>query len=168
MNERDEQTGNRDPVHGDAAELADVVLSLARKITVHDRANGIDILSPVDTLVIRVIDARPGISPSGVAAEVGLASSNASAAIRRLESKGLVDRHPDPDDARSTHLRSTEKSRRTVEQVRRGWAGLLSPLLADGPALASTVELLRGLDEDLDVAYREGAMNRVDGDGAHA
>lgn len=133
-----------------AADLADAVLSVARKITVRDHAAGVDVLSPVESLVLRVVSSAPGISPSAAAARVGLTSSNMSAALRSLEARGLVRRSPDPADRRCVRLASTGLAAENLDRIRAGWAAMLAPLVGDDPArLDATLALLGALDERL-------------------
>jgi len=139
-----------DEVNEAAADLADVVLSVARRITVRDHAAGVDVLSPVESLVLRAVGAFPGISPSAAATRVGLTSSNMSAALRSLEDRGLVLRSRDPADRRCVRLTPTDLAAESLRRVRAGWAAMLVPLLGGDPArLDAARAVLHALDDRL-------------------
>lgn len=116
----------------DAAALATLILSLARKV----RAGGFehpDIvdLSPVEASVITRIHQVPGISPGRLCQDLGLRTSNTSAALRDLEKRGFITREPDPQDRRSVRVMPTAAAERSTALVRQGIAGVLAPALAE-------------------------------------
>jgi DNA-binding MarR family transcriptional regulator len=57
--------------------------------------------------VLRVVARAPDVSPSDVAEKLRMTSSNVAAALRELESVGLVVRGRDPEDGRRVHLSIT-------------------------------------------------------------
>ncbi|MDI5973440.1 winged helix DNA-binding protein [Streptomyces sp. SL13] len=58
--------------------------------------------------VLGTVGRRPQISPRDVADEMRMTSSNVAAALRELESAGLLDRRKDPRDARRVRLSVTD------------------------------------------------------------
>lgn len=131
-------------------DLADVLLSVARKITVRaDEDPGFVTLTQLECLVMRHIDKHPGITPSRIAAAVGLKTSNASTALRSLEAKGFITREPDPRDRRTVHIYPTPLAADNLRRVRRVWHSLLAPHLTDPAATAEAVAFLTRLDDSL-------------------
>ena len=120
-------------------EIIDEMLLISRRI----QALNVDIpgmrgLSTVEAMILRHIGRTPGITPGKVAEDIILRPSNASAAIRDLESNGLVGRVP--DDRRSNHLFITEKGERAVAAMHEAWEQYYAGTLAaadveDGRAL---------------------------------
>ncbi|MDQ1206699.1 MarR family winged helix-turn-helix transcriptional regulator [Microbacterium sp. SORGH_AS_0862] len=132
------------------ADLADVVLSVARKIHAQtSEASDAIPLTPLEALAMQHIDRRPGLTSSEFAAELSLKSSNASAALRELERKGLIRRDPDPADRRTVRVTATARASENLLRVRHTWASLLSDIPADADRLATTTELLRSAERQL-------------------
>ena len=63
-------------------------------------------------LVIRIIDAFPGLSAGELAAVLHIHPSTATGILQRLASRRLVERRADPGDARRLRLQLTAKGRR--------------------------------------------------------
>jgi DNA-binding MarR family transcriptional regulator len=70
-------------------------------------------------LVVRIVGRQPGISPGEVSAILHLHPSTLSGILRRLERAKVVERSPDPADARRALLRLTARGRK-VNEVRTG------------------------------------------------
>ncbi|BBY60309.1 MarR family winged helix-turn-helix transcriptional regulator [Mycolicibacterium sarraceniae] len=75
--------------------------------------------------------------------------------VRRLEDAGLVDRTPDPDDARAVRIRITGRGRTILAQVRADRAAVIDPRIArlsdeDREILSAAVGALHRLLDDLD------------------
>lgn len=133
-----------------AADLAHVLISVARKIAVRaDEDPGVVTLTPLESLVMRHIDKHPGITPSRIASAVGLKTSNASAALRTLEAKGFITREPDPRDRRTVHIHPTRAAADNLRRVRQVWDSLLRPHLDSPAATAAAVDFLTALDDSL-------------------
>jgi DNA-binding MarR family transcriptional regulator len=138
------------PIDPDVVELADLVLSVARKITVRGHADPqVIVLTPLESLVLRHLHEHPGSSPSSVAREAGLTTSNMSAALRSLVAKGLVQRCADPGDGRSLRLFPTACADENFARVSAEWTAMLAPLIAARQELAGAVRVLRELDRGL-------------------
>lgn len=130
------------------ADLAHYVLSVARDIRIYGHLDS-DIIeiTPLESLVMSHVERTPGTSPSRLCDEVGLRSSNASAVLRSLEAKGMIQRIPDAEDRRSVSLQATPLAARNLEKVRSEWARLLAPHVVNAIDLVPAIELLRALDE---------------------
>ncbi|MEU8380918.1 MarR family transcriptional regulator [Streptosporangium sp. NPDC048865] len=67
--------------------------------------------------------------------------SRISHLVTRLERRGLVERHPDPDDARVTNAVLTEQGRAKIEQAAPGHVATVRRLVFDGLGEAGRDEL---------------------------
>ncbi|WP_144715462.1 MarR family winged helix-turn-helix transcriptional regulator [Curtobacterium pusillum] len=142
------------PVSDDLlAELADVVLRISREIDPNG-AGTLDIvpLTGTEALVMRWVDRNPGQTPSAVAEATALKRSNLSVALRSLVAKGMVERRPDPEDARTVHLHPTELAEQSIERLHAHWAGMLRQALGNGA----------GRIADTDVTTTFATLTRVD------
>lgn len=139
------------------ADLADLVMAVAR--AVRSRAADPDVveLSATEVTVLRYLDHHPDVGPSAVADATGLQRSNMSRALRDLEAKGLVRRSPDPVDNRQAVLRSTRLAEENLARLRAIWARLVGDALdASGQEydIAAALSLLRALESGLDAGAR--------------
>lgn len=91
--------------------------------------------------VLEMGDARS----SDLAARLQVAPSVVSRALTPLGHAGLVERRPDPEDARAAQLGLTAAGQRKLDNARRAFAARLSPLLGDW-ASADIAELTRLMD----------------------
>jgi len=106
-------------------------------------------------LVVRIVGRFPGIAAGRIAEILHVHPSTLTGVLRRLESRGVLQRRPDPRDARRALFMLTNKGRRldvirtgTVEQaVRR-------VLLKDAGKVAAAQEVLASLSEELDAGLR--------------
>jgi DNA-binding MarR family transcriptional regulator len=87
--------------------------------------------------VMRLLVRRPGLSVGDVAAELGLHGPNASAAVRGLAARGLLERRRDADDGRVTRLHPT--ARAILGDLD---AGTAAALVAATPALRALADRL--------------------------
>jgi DNA-binding MarR family transcriptional regulator len=137
--------------HERAAQLADLahfVLSVARDIHIYGQIDPEIIeITQLESLVLNHVARNPGVSPSRLCDEVGLRSSNASAVLRSLEAKGMIQRIPRREDRRSVSLQATPLAARNLEKVRTEWARILDRYIEDTVDLSSAITLLRALDE---------------------
>jgi len=106
-------------------------------------------------LVVRIVGRFPGIAAGRIAGILHVHPSTLTGVLRRLESRAVLQRRPDPRDARRALFMLTNKGRRldvirtgTVEQaVRR-------VLLKDAGKVAAAQEVLASLSEELDAGLR--------------
>jgi len=133
------------------AELADVVLRVAREIDPHgQRAVDIVPLTGTEALVMRWIDRNPGTSPSSTADATALQRSNLSVALRSLVAKGMVERRQDPDDARTVQLHPTDLARDSVERLHAHWAGTIRAALGHrADDVRAAYDVLARIDDGL-------------------
>ena len=89
--------------------------------------------------VLRIVERAPDPSPSDVAEKLRMTSSNVAAALRELESAGLVCRGRDPEDGRRVRLSITPAGAEAVSCVhaeRDTWLGrAIGTLLSDDDQL---------------------------------
>jgi DNA-binding MarR family transcriptional regulator len=136
------------------ADLADLVLIIARELAAHTTTNGNAIvLVGSERNVMRTIDRNPGLSAGEIARLSGLQRSNLSSAVRSLEKKGLVERRHDDADARGVLLYPTELSASNLAILRREWAEMLStaagPSLREDESVGTMVRLLTAIEDGL-------------------
>lgn len=131
----------------DIAEVADLIVSVARKISAHEPDVGVVRLSGLEILILRCVDRRPGVTPSELALELGLKSSNTSATLRTLESRGLLRRTADPNDRRSVHIEPTPQLAENRKRIRDGWVHVMESRIPDGYDLGTIVRFLTELDD---------------------
>lgn len=81
-------------------------------------------ISAQQRLIVRGIGKSPGLPPRELAAQLHLDSGTISAALRRLEAKGILERRPDAHDRRRVTIGLTERGRaldrptaRTIESA---------------------------------------------------
>jgi DNA-binding MarR family transcriptional regulator len=130
--------------------------------------------------VLRVVSHGPAPSPSDVAQRLRMTSSNVAAALRELESAGLVRRERDPEDGRRVQLSLTAAGADAVSCVhaeRDTWLGRAIEAVLDEQELRTLLragELMQRLaeyeDEDADeraaAAVAGAAREMVSGAGA--
>lgn len=143
------------------AMLAELVLSVSRHLTVLTHPEpGVIGLSPLEAMVMRKVDASPGISPSRLAAHLGLKSSNASTTIRELEAKGLIRRRADEGDARAVKVFPADAARDHLAAKRASWDRAVRPYLDDPDVLDAAISLLAHLDQMLEGDVARSATPR--------
>jgi MarR family transcriptional regulator, organic hydroperoxide resistance regulator len=106
-------------------------------------------------LVVRIVGRFPGTPAGRVAPILHVHPSTLTGILKRLEARGVLQRKPDPRDARRALLMLTSKGRRldslrtgTVEQaVRR-------VLSTDPVKVSAAQEVLATLSEELDAGLR--------------
>ncbi|WP_420369517.1 MarR family winged helix-turn-helix transcriptional regulator [Curtobacterium sp. L1-20] len=138
------------------AELADVVLRIAREVDPNGaRLPEVVPLTGTEALVMRWVDRNPGSTPSAVADATALKRSNTSVALGSLVAKGMVERRPHPEDARTVQLFSTPLAGQSIARLHAHWSGVLrSALAGDERDVDATVALLTRIDAGLRDAGR--------------
>src|SRR3546814_9070837 len=108
-------------------ELADTTLHVARKLRAYSQqVPDIVTLSPLECLVLLHVYRRSGVSPTDLAHELALRSSNAATALRGLIRKGQVERRANALDKRAACLHLTPAAQRAIVAVRSTWMGLMA------------------------------------------
>jgi DNA-binding MarR family transcriptional regulator len=131
------------------AELADLVLNVGRLIRART-PSGVDAvpLTETERTVMRVVDLFPASSPSVIAARSRIQRTNVSAALRSLESKGMITRTS--SSGRGIRVMPTAYAASNLRRMRTAWARQLSPALGDDLAsVRHCVELLALLERAL-------------------
>jgi DNA-binding MarR family transcriptional regulator len=102
---------------------------------------------------VRLLVRRPGLSVNDVARELGMQASNASAAIRGLVTRGLLERRRDADDRRVARIHPTPRAIAARNLRERSWGALGDALdgleRSDTTRLLETVGALRALVSQL-------------------
>jgi DNA-binding MarR family transcriptional regulator len=133
--------------------LHDIAWLLPRTIDPRAEAD-LDPLPASELEVMRLLVREPGLSVGEVARELGLQPSNASAAIRSLQTRGLLERQPDGRDGRISRLTPTAQAQAIRRQREEAWGELLRARLRHLPpedvaALIAAADPLRALAADL-------------------
>ena len=150
----------RRPTEAEWAEFADSVLEIAREIQFRGYTSPEAVsLTPSEGTVMRYLFPHPGALSSQVASATGLRSSNLSAVLRGLESKGLIERVADPEDGRWVRIHPTAQAIRNYELVRREWALAVATAAEDEPAVETVLPLLAKVHAGL-VRRRQGDSRR--------
>jgi DNA-binding MarR family transcriptional regulator len=142
--------GDADHIDRQLADLADVILALARTITTDVHADPLIVdLTATEVNVMRYVDRNPGVAPAIVAAATGLQRSNLSRTVRELEAKGMMTRIASEADGRQSRLYPTERAAENLKRLRAKWTQLLTAAGADRrnlkPALTMLAEIEAGL-----------------------
>jgi DNA-binding MarR family transcriptional regulator len=99
-----------------------------------------------DGRCLDVIDQRPGLAAGELAEAVGLSRGAVTTALDRLERRGLVTRHRDPDDRRRVTLQPTPEAERLAWEAYGPLGEMGGPMLAQlsDEELRSAIRFLRG------------------------
>ena len=99
------------------------------------RQDGTPALPPAHSAVLRMLEgARAGLRAGAVAARLGVSPASVSDTLATLESKGWIERRPDPADGRATRVRLSRSGRRLAERLRSPLHGIGALLEALGEA----------------------------------
>jgi DNA-binding MarR family transcriptional regulator len=140
-----------------AVALHDIAWLLPRKLDPWPEV-GLDPLPSSELEVMRLLVRAPGLSVGEVAQELGLRPSNASATIRSLIVRGLLERKPDDRDGRISRLTPTARAQAIRRQREEAWGVSLgtrlrrlapehvAALLASSEALEALVAALSAGD----------------------
>ena len=114
----------------------------------------LDALPGSQLAVMRLLIRRPGVSVGDVARELGLRPSNASAAVRSLLTRGLLERRADDRDGRVARLVPTARAQAMRRRREAAWGALLRGQLRrlspdDVAKLLAAIEPLKALAEEL-------------------
>jgi DNA-binding MarR family transcriptional regulator len=131
------------------ADLAELIVSVARKIRTHGHDDRIVRLTETESAVMRYVGTHSGTTPSEAARAMGIQRSNVSAALRELEAKGLVTASQDERDARGVRLRPTPLAEANHALLRAGWVEQLRAALGVDADIDACIHLLEQLEEGL-------------------
>lgn len=137
------------------ADLAEMVLNLAREINLHTAANEDLIhLTATEINVLRYVDRHPGTIPKQAAHRVRLQRSNFSVALHSLKEKGMISVVADECDGRSVRLFPTEAATNNLAHHRIQWAELLAAALRDNMDIHGCLQVLAQLGSVFDAMPR--------------
>jgi DNA-binding MarR family transcriptional regulator len=133
-----------------AVALHDIAWLLPRKIDPWAEIELEEPLPPTELEVMRLLVRAPDQSVGQVARELGLHPSNASAAVRGLLARGLLERKADTRDGRVSRLAPTAKAEAIRRRREGAWGELLRARLArmppeDAATLLGAVDALEAL-----------------------
>jgi DNA-binding MarR family transcriptional regulator len=136
-----------------AVALHDLVWLLPRTLDPQAEAD-LEPLPPSELEVMRLLVRRPGLSVGEVARELGLRQSNASAAIRGLLARGLLERRADASDGRIARLAPTARAQTIRRRREEAWGELLRARLRrlrpdEADRLLASVDSLKALVDEL-------------------
>jgi len=106
-------------------------------------------------LVVRIVGRFPGISAGRVAEILHVHPSTLTGILKRLESRGILQRKSDPRDARRALFGLTPKGRK-LDTVRTGAVeqAVRRVLAADPQKVSASQEILASLSVELDAGLR--------------
>ena len=107
-------------------------------------------LAPMQAMALRQLDPESPVPMGALADALRCDSSNVTGIVDRLESAGLVERRPVPNDRRVKGLVLTERGREMRAEVERRWAVPPEPLAQLGAEDAAALRdaLKRALGRD--------------------
>jgi DNA-binding MarR family transcriptional regulator len=91
-------------------------------------------VTPAGLALLRLVQDQGPLAPSALAARLSLDVSTVSRQLRPLERAGLVERRPDPSDARAAQLRISPRGRALLERIREVSLNDFTVAMADWPA----------------------------------
>lgn len=135
--------------HEPLAELADLLLNVSRLVRARTPGEVEAVrLNETERTVMRIVDLFPGSSPSEIADRAHVQRSNVSAALRTLETKGMIARSS--TSGRGIAVHPTPLAAENLEALRAAWArALAGPLAHQEAAVNQCVALLARLELDL-------------------
>ena len=115
------------------AQLADLVIDIAREIRIRGSAGGRRSapLTQTQSHVMRHVHNNPGCTSSGIADATGLRRANVSATLGELRDLGFVRSRPDEYDGRSIRIEPTKKAVDMIDRLRHSWGDLLAESWGD-------------------------------------
>ena len=122
--------------------------------------SGFTVLDRPAYLALRHICDEGPMRPTTLAARLEVDLSVVSRQVRALEDAGLVQRRPDPADARAALVSVTQAGGNAFESVRRQRAQALADVVADWPdgEVDEFVRMLTLFNEEADVAIKRRAL----------
>lgn len=139
---------NTDPEN--LADLAEAIMRVARQLHVLT-AHSPDVieLTQLEAMILRHVDAHPGIAPSTISHDLRVLPSNTSAALRHLRQHGLIDSTADPADRRRQQLHPTHLVRSNLAAARRGWSTELDRAALTDAEVRDLMTTLLGIENTL-------------------
>lgn len=135
------------------AELLDVIVRINRWATYHAELA----LPPAQSRLLGQIDALGRARIVEIARSEHCSQPTMTTQVQRLEALGLIERLPDPSDARASLVSLTEQGSDLLKNIRQARAAVIAPLIArlneaDKNRLPTTLHTMNAL---LKAAYAE-------------
>ncbi len=121
---------DQDPDVYDVAGALQVSIGLLRRQLRQAQADGE--LTPPETSALARLDRGGPATPSALAKLEQISPQSMGATLGALELRGLVQRHPDPDDGRRAVMSLTEAGRRVLRNRRNARTQQLAKALSTG------------------------------------
>jgi len=86
--------------------------------------------TPAQLRLLQLVAIQPGISVSEAADSFAITNASASTAFARLSAHEWVTRHSDPDDARCTHFKISNRGKKVLAEFERIQSERIEALLA--------------------------------------
>ncbi len=86
--------------------------------------------TPAQLRLLQLVAMRPGISVTEAAENLAITSASASTALARLSANDWITRHSDPNDARSTHFKLSNRGKKILAEFERIQSERIGALLA--------------------------------------
>lgn len=87
-------------------------------------------LSANQIKMMHLIFHRPGISQTHIAERLGVTTASISNSVRELEAQGLIERHPNPHDARAMLLQLAPYGEEVFEEISSSFTNTIADLLS--------------------------------------
>lgn len=118
--------------------LRAIIARLGRRLNVSSSIEG---LTPTQASVLQVLAHRGALRLADLASLEGLNPTMLSRIVGKLDEAGLIQRIPDPDDARAARVQATAEGLRVAEEIRNARSRVVADALAGLPP--ATQELLQ-------------------------
>ena len=131
---------DQDPDVYDVAGALQVSIGLLRRQLRQAQADGE--LTPPETSALARLDRGGPATPSALAKLEQISPQSMGATLGALELRGLVQRHPDPDDGRRAVMSLTEAGRRVLRNRRNARTQQLAKALSTGFTCSELSQLM--------------------------
>lgn len=133
----------------DLAELADLVLNVARLLRAHTPEDtGAIALTDTERHVMRIVDLYPECAPSEIAQRAQMQRTNVSTALRNLETKGMITRRA--SNGRGVAVTPTRLAATNIAHLRTAWSHQLKDAVRqDLDAVRQCNQLLSQIEHSL-------------------
>lgn len=118
--------------------LRAIIARLGRRLNVSSSIEG---LTPTQASVLQVLAHRGPLRLGDLTALEGLNPTMLSRIVGKLDEAGLIQRIPDPDDARAARVQATGQGLHVAEEIRNARSRVVADALESLPA--ATRDLLR-------------------------
>lgn len=118
------------PTDDTAKRFVMIYAALRSYIATHSTVSYPHDLRPNQIKMLHLVLHQPGISQATAAEQLGITPASFSNSVRVMETQGLIERRPNPDDARVLLLYLTPAGRQIFEQVFNSFVSTCADLLS--------------------------------------